>query len=67
MTEGESSRDQMLGEAEQQRAGILEDLSSRQTALTGRIDELQSQETDLRDRLRAFLSDQLAKVEQTDA
>ena len=61
--EGQTSRDQMVGEAEQKRSSILEDLGTQQASLTGRIGELQTQETDLRDRLRTFLSEQLSRVD----
>jgi DivIVA domain-containing protein len=61
--EGESRSQELVGEAEQRRSSILEDLTSKQGSLTGRIDELRTQESDLRDRLRTFLTDQLSKVE----
>ena len=53
----------MVAEAEQQRTGILTDLTSQQEKLNGRISELHAQEVDLRDKLRMFLSDQLAKID----
>ncbi|MFK5633813.1 DivIVA domain-containing protein [Ornithinimicrobium sp. LYQ103] len=61
--EGQGTRDQLISEAENQRSTILTDLHQQQTSLSGRIGELQTQEIDLRDRLRAFLSDQLAKID----
>lgn len=61
--EGESRSQEMVGEAEQRRSSIIEDLTGQQDSLSRRIDQLRTQESDLRDRLRTFLHDQLAKVE----
>ena len=60
---GPTSFGQRELEAEQRRQSILTDLGSQQESLTGRITELHTQETDLRDKLKAFLSDQLSKLD----
>lgn len=60
---GRTSHDTMVAEAEQEREGILTDLSARQSALNGQIAALHTQESDLRDKLRSFLSEQLQRID----
>ncbi|WP_151524158.1 DivIVA domain-containing protein [Serinicoccus kebangsaanensis] len=63
--EGQSNHDQMISEAESQRTSVLEDLHGQESALASTISGLQTQENDLRQRLRAFLTDQMERLDGT--
>lgn len=62
--EGEQTRDTMISEAEQQRTRVLADLTSKQNALSGKIEELTYFESDYRGKLRGFLSEQLGRLDE---
>lgn len=64
-TELEHRRNEQTTELERQRTTALSEMAERQTALEGEIARLQQVEQDSRDRMRSFLTNQLAQIDPT--
>ena len=63
----EGSRNEQTAELERQRTTALSEMVERQTALEGEISRLQQVEQDCRERMRTFLTSQLAQIDPTQA
>lgn len=61
----EHSRNEQSAQLERQRTTVLSELAERETALTAEISRLGQVEQDYRDRMRTFLTGQLAQIDQT--
>lgn len=60
---GQEAHDRLVGEAEEQRAGVLADLQARRELLETRIESLDRSQQDYRARLRLLVCGQLADLD----
>jgi hypothetical protein len=65
ITEARERSTGMVHEAQQKKAQILEELSRERNLLEKKIDELRTFERDYRARLKNYIEEQLADLEQT--